>query len=97
MQLEGVCTVPVGGVFLKVARKIDDVDGLKRAFLDKKVIDSCPHQYLLYADKSQLLTEPTEALGIQRPKLMAVCMYTIQWCIVMIMLLICQTSVSLLS
>jgi hypothetical protein len=35
MQLEAVLRIPVGGVFLEVARQIDDVDCLKRAFLEK--------------------------------------------------------------
>ena len=36
MELERVCAVSVRGVFLKVAREIDDGDGLKRTFLRNK-------------------------------------------------------------
>jgi hypothetical protein len=36
VQLEAVLRIPVGGVLFQVARQIDDVDCLERAFLQKK-------------------------------------------------------------
>lgn len=43
VELEGILRVAMGGVLIQVARKIDDGDGLKRAFLKKKFNEFLAH------------------------------------------------------
>lgn len=37
MQLEGVCTIPMGGIFIQIFWQIDDLNSLKWAFLHPKI------------------------------------------------------------